>query len=84
MALRKSSFGVSVAVSGRHAGRSAIAHQVGANTGQGAAYVFVTPPSLAIASPINGATYNPGSGSQRRLLLCSVRRRHVDGLLRGP
>jgi hypothetical protein len=53
-------FGVSVAVSGDTLVAGAIAHQVGANTGQGAAYVFVTPPSLAIASPINGATYTQG------------------------
>jgi hypothetical protein len=54
-------FGISVGVSGDAVIAGAPSHQVGANAKQGAAYVLTRPgPSVAIASPANGATYTQG------------------------
>jgi hypothetical protein len=53
-------FGASVALSGSTVIAGAPGHYVGSNAGQGAAYAFVAPPSIAIASPANGATYTQG------------------------
>ena len=57
----KDLFGWSVAVSGNTAVVGAIEHEVNSHSGQGAAYLFVAPPpSIAITSPANGATYIQG------------------------
>ncbi len=53
-------FGDSVAVSGDTALVGAPDHKVGANDEQGAAYVFEEPPTIAISSPVNGASYTRG------------------------
>jgi hypothetical protein len=52
--------GVPVAISGNTVIIGAFERQVGSNTTQGAAYTFLVPPSVAIASPANGATYKQG------------------------
>jgi hypothetical protein len=52
--------GYSVAVSGNTAVAGVPNRQVGSNTRQGAAYAFLVPPSIVVASPANGATYTKG------------------------
>jgi len=54
-------FGRSVAISGDTAIAGAPNRKIGANKSQGAAYAFVAPPpSIAIATPANGAVYTQG------------------------
>jgi trimeric autotransporter adhesin len=53
--------GFSVAVSGSTVILGVPGHRVvGTNPGPGAAYVFLVPPSIVLASPTNGATYTQG------------------------
>jgi len=52
--------GASAALSGDTIVAGAPLRRVGSNANQGAAYVFVAPPSIAIASPVSGATYTQG------------------------
>ncbi len=53
-------FGHSVAISGDTLLIGAPGLEVGEHKGQGAAYVYEEPPSVAISSPTNGATYTQG------------------------
>ena len=53
-------FGLLVAISGNLAVVGGPFHQVGANAGQGAAYLFGEPPTITIGTPTDGATYSQG------------------------
>jgi hypothetical protein len=57
---QEDNLGLAVAVSGDTVLAGAPGHKVGANKEQGAAYVFEEPPSVSIASPVNGASYGQG------------------------